>query len=200
MREEDRRNEQNHCFVPCRGLGVWLLCCTLLCWRRLNYYWTQPLGFVISPWTKCCHPENHRARNMVIFLVGGARLASDDWSSACGSVQANRGALCLTDGKIWLEQMNESIHKHLVYVCMFLGDFRREFVCMYGGVGFDLIRITNAISYWDLLYKFSLGMKLWGNRLNKLWQRWCYWLHRTFHKKRWCSISYNIIYLKNMPT
>lgn len=45
--------------------------CSLLCRRLLNYRWT--LSFVISPRSKCCHPPNHRAGDVVIFLVGGAQ-------------------------------------------------------------------------------------------------------------------------------
>lgn len=43
-------------------------------------------------------------------------VVSDDLSSARGSAQANRGALCSADGKIRLEAMNEVIHYHFVYV------------------------------------------------------------------------------------
>lgn len=58
-----------------------------------------------------------RVRDVVVFsLVCSSMVVWDGPSSARGSAQANRGALCSTDGKIRLDVMNEVIHYHSVYV------------------------------------------------------------------------------------
>lgn len=74
-----RRNELNHSFAPCWGPCVWSFCRVLLCRRLLNRYSTQPLGFVISAWTKWCHPEDGGVRNTLSVLLVRAFRRFEHW-------------------------------------------------------------------------------------------------------------------------
>lgn len=111
-------------------------CFVALRWRRLNYCWTQPLCSVISRWTKSCHPEKPQSEQRGHFPGGRTWAGCVLDSSFRGfqlwvSVQANSGALCLTDGKLRLEELKECVQSPCL--CLYVSwGFRREFVCMCG--------------------------------------------------------------------
>lgn len=144
MREDDRRNDQNYCSVPCCGL--WLLCCSQrlqtlkLLWNSAPQLCNLILDKVLSSWKPQSEKHGH--------FPGGR-------SSAC----------CVLDGVfrwlhlwLWFSTGEQRSFKATLFMSVYAWWwFRRQLVCVHvrdGAVGIDLIGIH---------YISILSIYLWAN-------------------------------------